>query len=634
MDLEFNLEMIEQFHFIRPDWLWLLPLALLAWLILRNQRGGQQWSSHIPKAMLAALQISTAKQSSAWKWSLLALWLGVIVAAAGPTWDKQASPTVQNQKALVIALDLSPSMLAQDLTPDRLSRAKYKLIDVLRQQTDGQVALIAYAGDAHTVSPLTDDPRTIEALLPALHPNVMPSRGSNTEAAIELAQQLMRDAGLNSGELLLITDGVTSEAINTISDSISSNYRLSILAAGSNAAAPIPSTGGGFLRRANGEIILSLVNRRELAAMATRLGGRFSMLTADDSDIENLLIGEFQANSDPAETQQSSVTYDAWVDMGHWLVLLILPLALVLFRKGTIYLLPLCLPLLLLSPTESYADTPIENAWQTSWNNLWKTPDQQASKQFTASDFESAGKTFERRDWSALSSYKNRDYQQAIDTLEGLNDVTSIYNKANALALNGQLPEAIEAYQQVLALQPEHQPAKHNKAIVEQLKQQQDDQEGQPGEGDPSEGQPGEGDPDEGDPSQGEAGEGDPSQGEPDEGDPDEGDPSQDEPGEGDPDEGDPSQGEPGEGEQAEDKPQTEAGATDDSEDQSGSEETVLGAQSDDTDKPLKDSSEQWLRTIQDDPSGLLRRKFDYQARQRAQQARPQKNEKAAQQRY
>jgi len=141
--------------------------------------------------------------------------------------------------------DLSPSMLAQDLSPDRLTRAKFKLIDMLRQQRDGQTALIAYAGEAHTVSPLSDDPKTIEALLPALHPNVMPVRGSNTEAAVELAQQLLSDAGLHSGDILLITDGIANDAITDIRNSINSNYRVSVLAVGGNDATPIPSPNGG-----------------------------------------------------------------------------------------------------------------------------------------------------------------------------------------------------------------------------------------------------------------------------------------------------------------------------------------------------------------------------------------------------
>ena len=654
MDPSINLEMLQQFHFIRPEWLWGLPLFVLLWLVLRNQPAGQQWSSHIPKEMLAALQIGTTKQSNAWKWSLLILWLGVIIAAAGPSWDKQDSPTVQNQKALVLLLDLSPSMLAQDLMPDRLSRAKYKLIDVLRLQADGQVALIAYAGDAHTVSPLTDDPKTIQALLPALHPDIMPSRGSNTEAAIELAQQLLHDAGLGRGDMLLITDGVSEDAIETIIDDTDSNYRLSVLAVGGGDAAPVPEANGGFLRGTNGDIILSAVNGNELRSMATRLGGRFSMLTSDNADIESLITDDFEDADTSDQAQLSSVVYDAWVDMGHWLVLLILPLALILFRKGTIYLLPLCIPLLLLGPSDSYADTGAtatsaasaasKPAWQTAWNNLWQTPDQQASEQFSAGDFDSAAKTFQQKDWAALSNYKNGDYQQAIEKLQGLDDITSLYNKGNALAFNGQLQEAIDAYQQVLDQQPDHPDADHNKSVVEQLLQQSDQQ--QKSDDSSDENSQDESSEQSDSESQASDSESQPSNEE-----------SQASDGESQPsDEESQDQSEQQQQSDSEEKAKQQASAEDaeqqsedESEQQSQAEKdaqanaeddnqetesTSAMVQIEDTDQPLQDSSEQWLRTIPDDPSGLLRRKFDYQAHQRLQQSRRQKNDKAAQQRY
>ncbi|MGK0374901.1 MAG: Ca-activated chloride channel family protein [Arenicella sp.] len=647
MDPSIRLEMFQQFHFIRPEWLWGVPLAVLLWLALRNQRGGQQWSSHIPKEMLAALQIGTVKQSNLWKWALLAMWLGTIVAAAGPTWDKQASPTLQNQQALVLILDLSPSMLAQDLSPDRLSRAKYKLIDVLRQQADGQVALIAYAGDAHTVSPLTDDPNTIQALLPALHPTIMPSRGSNTEAAIELAQQLMLDAGLNSGDILLISDGVAEDAIETITNDIDSNYRLSVLAVGGSSAAPVPAANGGFLRRANGEIILSAVNGGALRSMATGLGGRYSMITADDTDIQTLLVDQYEAADNADQAQQTSVVYDAWVDMGHWLVLLILPLALILFRKGAIYLVPLCLPLLLLSPSDAYAQssTPTENVW----NDLWQTRDQQASKQFAAGDFDLAGKTFERKDWSALSSYNNGDYQQAIDSLEGLNDLTSLYNKANALALNDQLQEAIDTYQQVLDQQPEHADAKSNKSVVEELLQQQDkSEEDGSGESEPNEDESGEGDSSEDKSKQGESNQGESDQGEADKGESNEDESNQDEsdqdtqdgepqdrPSDVDPEDSDENSSKSSPEDKQDDETNAEGLSQDEPQSEANQGLAKQGAaQIEETDEPLQDSSEQWLRTIADDPSGLLRRKFDYQARQRVQQTQRQKSDKAPQQRY
>jgi Ca-activated chloride channel family protein len=627
----------EQFHFIRPVWLWGLPVVIALWLLLRNQGSGQQWSSHIPKEMLAALKISASQHSTLWKWSLLFLCLGAVTAAAGPTWDKQTAPIVQNQSALVLVLDLSPSMLAQDLNPDRLTRAKYKLIDVLRQQADGQAALIAYAGDAHTVSPLTDDPRTIEALLPALHPNVMPSRGSNTEAAIALAQQLLSDAGLSSGDILLISDGVADDAIDNISDTINPRYRLSVLAIGGSDAAPIPATNGGFVRRANGEIILSRVNVNELRAMAYNLGGRFSVLTADDSDIQALLIDGFEAKNQD-DPQESSVVYDSWVDMGHWLVLILLPLALMLFRKGALYLVPFTLPLLFLSPSDSIAA-------DFSWNDLWQTKDQQASEQYKAGNFEGAATTFERNDWSAFANYKNKAFEQTIKQLNGNLDPRSVYNKGNALAFNGQLQEAIDAYTQVLEQNPNHEDAQHNKSVVEQLlKQQEQQQNSENSSEDTSENQKSQEDQQQSENSNSENSDSQSSDSQ--SSDSQNSEPKGSEPQSSTPQDAGEEQTEPENSnsdgaaqEQEESKQENEQTEPEGSEQENGqtTEDQTANSESvqmTDTGEPLKDSSEQWLRAIQDDPSGLLRRKFEYQARQRAQQGAQQSRKNAPSERY
>ncbi len=634
MNLNLVISSLEQFHFIRPEWLWGLPVATLLWWLLKEQRGDQQWSSYIPKEMLSALKVSTSTQSTLWIWSLLLLSLGMITAAAGPSWDKQSAPTAQNQRALVLVLDLSPSMLAQDLSPDRLTRAKYKLIDVLRQKEDGQIALIAYAGDAHTVSPLTDDPRTIEALLPALHPNVMPSAGSNTEAAIELAQQLLIDAGLSSGQILLISDGVADDAIKNVSDSIDSNYRLSVLAVGGNDATPIPAANGGFIRKASGEIVLSKVNAKAMRTMASSLGGRFSALSADNTDITTLQVNTFEATQ-TEQTRESSIVYDTWVDMGHWLVLLILPFALLLFRKGALYLLPFCLTMLMFAPNEAYAA-------DSFWKDLWQTRDQQAVKQLKNGDYGAAADTFEREDWSAIANYRNGAYDEAISQLSQFEDTKSLYNKANALAFSGQLKEALESYDKALALDPSNQDALHNKSIIEQLLQNQEQDSEGSDESDSKDSQSQNQDQDSSQESESKESESQSSESENSQDqaaqenqtqDPSE-PPSAPEPETNESDEAgsetaadeQPAEAEPKQEEQA----SAETGDAENEPTDSPSGEVTVS----DTDQPLKDSSEQWLRAIQDDPSGLLRRKFDYQAQQRAQQNGRRASENAKQERY
>src|SRR5690606_15666450 len=188
-------------------------------------------------------------------WAMLAAWVIATLALAGPTWEKRPMPVQKNENALVLILDLSPSMLTEDVKPSRLIRARLKIADILRERTEGLTALIVYAGDAHVVTPLTDDTATINSLLTSLHPNIMPLPGSNTEAAIDLSMRLLVDAGIARGDLLLLTDGVVNNAHDTIKKRLSDNFRLSILGVGGETPAPVPTGKGGFLRDNNNAII-------------------------------------------------------------------------------------------------------------------------------------------------------------------------------------------------------------------------------------------------------------------------------------------------------------------------------------------------------------------------------------------
>jgi Ca-activated chloride channel family protein len=604
-----------------------------------------QWQDHLPRAVIEALRVRKSNSATFSQWAWLISWTLISLSAAGPSWLKQPVPVIQNQNATIIVLDLSQSMLANDLTPDRLTLAKYKLIDVLRssagkdltskQSADGQFALIAYSGDAYTVSPLTDDPKTIEALLPALLPNIMPSIGSNVEAAITLANNLFSDAGINSGQILLLTDGVAESAFDNIEKTLSSKHSLSILGVGSNEATPVPLPGGGFMRKSNGEILLASLNAQGLQKLAITLGGNFAQISSTESDINFLLNKQswLGGNSDVNEQLEEENSFDAWIDMGHWLLVLLLPIFLLLFRKGLVYTLPIVSLSLLVSPTESYA--------ASRWDKLWKTPDQIGTELIQNDKYEAAAETFNSKDWSAVARYKNAEYEKTIELLKGKNDIGSLYNRANALALTGKFDEAIDLYKETIEIDQGHTDAKHNLALLEQLKRQQEEQQKQEGESEEQDSEQ------QGSEQQGsESQQGDSSERSNDEesqvgeqepkessDDTEQKDASSDEESEAQKEQEASEKTEDQEEKSEQEKSVAEQQAEEKAEEQSDTEEESALVQSPD---PLKDSSEQWLRSIQDDPSGLLRRKFEYQARERQQQGNPtrQKKDDSGQQRY
>ena len=610
-----------QLHFIRPLFLLALPPLVLLCVYGKQLLKNNHWEHVISKEMLAALQVDHNKSSSRWRWILLMAWVIATFAIAGPTWEKTALPTIKNQKALVIALDLSPSMLAQDLSPDRLTRAKFKLIDILRTQSDGQVALIAYAGDAHTVSPLTDDPRTIESLLKALHPNIMPSAGSNTEQAIALAQKLLIDAQAPNGDILLITDGVTRIAQEQITKQLKprigtiggSQNGLYILGVGGTEPAPIPQVSGGFVRGADGEIILSSVNNKELNDLARVHNGQFASLSNDDSDIQRLLKDGFETGDKAQEKESQNVFYDSWKDMGHWLVLLLLPLAAYCFRKGLIYI----LPLMFIVPMDSQA----QSLKDFSWDDLWRTKDQQAQQLVEQKQYAAAAEKYQRQDLAGAANYKAGNYQQAIDNFANSKGIDNLYNKANAQAFNGDLKGAIETYEKVLEQQPDFEEAANNKKIVEELLEQQEQQQNQQGDQNQEQQESSENS----DSDQSEQQEQSEPQNQSDSQDQSESEQQSQQQD----DSEQPSDQEPESQEQ--EKPESETSESEEQseeaeeaqnqeeqaqKDQEQEEQAQLQA-AEQTDEPLEDASEQWLRTITDDPGRLLRNKFQYQSQQR-----------------
>lgn len=464
-----NLSLIShEFHFLRPLWLCgLIPVALMLILLWRQKYHAQQWQQMIAPELLHYLLDGQSTRIKPWHWfGLLAAWLITCIALAGPTWAKRPMPVEQNQQALVILLDLSPSMLSEDIKPSRLNRARLKIADILRTRQDGQTALVAYAGEAHVVTPLTDDVETINNIVPALHPNVMPLPGSNTEAAVSRALQLLADSGLQHGDLLLITDGIAPEAQTTIRRQLQQavTYRLSILGVGGSTPAPIPSGKGGFMRDSQRNLVTTQLDASELKQLAEQAQGRYATLANNNKDIDHLMALPAQAQK---ETTRIEREFDHWYDQGHWLVFLLLPFILYSFRRGLLVILfcTLCTPLL---PQKSYAFT---------WDDLWKNKNQQAHEQFEKNNHEAAADQFTDHNWQGSANYRAGNYAAAAKQFAQSDTADAHYNRGNALAKQGELQEAIKAYNEALVRNPELTDAKENRERAQAaLKQQQNEQ--------------------------------------------------------------------------------------------------------------------------------------------------------------
>ncbi len=460
--LEFISTGLSDFHLLRPlALLGLIPALLIIAFTQWRKRSAGNWEKVINPALLPFLmQGDNRKKQRGIYWVLLA-WIVSCLALSGPTWQQLPQPVHKKDSALILIMDLSPSMLAEDIKPSRLARARYKLIDILNNRGEGYSALVVYGGEAYTLSPLTEDSNTIINLVPTLQPALLPVYGSNTEEAVETALELAINGGYQQGDLLLITDGVASPAFATVQSMVkrAGKFRLSILGIGTPQGAPIPSGSGGFIKDSNGAILVPKLSAASLQMLAHNSGGSYRTLSADDSDIRALLAATEERF--PDSTKELQRDFDLWNDQGFWLIFLLLPILLACFRRGNIALL-LLLPSLFSDPASAL-----------EWRDLWQTADQQASSALQEGDAEAAQALFSDPQWRASAAYKAGDYQTAIDEFMQNDSAVGHYNRGNALAKSGDLDGAIEAYNQALKMQAGMADALANRDLVEQLKQQQ-----------------------------------------------------------------------------------------------------------------------------------------------------------------
>ena len=609
------LEAINTFHFLRPAWLLLvIPALLLAWQVHNRNKAAGNWSKVIAPELLPWLLHGEGhwkSRSGLW----LAIWLLGSIAMAGPTWQKIPLPVHKAETPLVILFDLSPSMLATDLVPNRLSRSRLKLMDLLNQRQEGLTALIAYGGEAFVVSPLTDDSHTIESMVPALSPAIIPSMGSNVEQAVGMALQLLENTAHRKADLLLITDEVTPSAADAVYTKLRAkpDIRLSILGVGTEQGSPIPLGNGGFAKDQRGNMVMPRLESGPLRSLAGNHGGRYCDLTANNDDLDYLLAG-FLHHDDVSQTLSERTT-DTWHDLGYLLVLPLLPLLLSLFRRGVVA--SLALPVML-----TLLPSPQANALQ--WRDLWLTPDQQGARELENGNSEQAQKTFEDAQWKATAAYRNGDFKTADALFADQENAQGHYNRGNALARQGKLKEAIEAYQLVLDVNPESEDAAFNKNLLEELlknqqnqdssdnqsgnNQQQDQQSEQKGQSsDQQDNQSSQNSPD---------GESQPQPQQQESSSEHHQNSSQHDDSEQQADQGNQPQDEDADKTQQKNSPASEGGDQKDT-----SKEPAQIADIPETD-PLSDEEqqemEQWLRKVPDDPGGLLRKKFYYQSQQRA----------------
>jgi Ca-activated chloride channel family protein len=299
-------ELIHNFHFLRPWWLLaMLPAAAMWWVIFRRDDSKHLWQQWVEPVLLDALMRKGGKRQRLRPIHVLGLfWIVTVLALAGPTWQRTPSPFAEDKAALVIVLKVTPSMEETDIAPSRLQRAAQKISDLLAARPGTRNALIAYAGSAHLVMPLTTDANVINTFAADLSPTLMPKEGDDAAAALRLSERQL-DKGGQPGAVLFITDELNDEAI------------AAFAAHREKGGAPI-------------HVWATTTEEPTTLKQAAGSGdGSFAVITPDQSDVDRLAHDVQQT-----ATSKTGGQGEGWQDAGYWLLPLLLIMAAFWFRRG------------------------------------------------------------------------------------------------------------------------------------------------------------------------------------------------------------------------------------------------------------------------------------------------------------
>ncbi|MFK8332896.1 VWA domain-containing protein [Pseudomonas sp. BJa5] len=462
MELDFS-----AFHFLRPLWLLLIvPAILLPWAWLRRHDLKRQLNKVIAPHLIDALVITPQDQQHLRPVHLLAVLLGLgALAAAGPTWTRDTPDFFDNRAPLILAVDLSPSMDADDLPPSRLQAAKHKLHDLLQRRAGARTALIAYAGSAHLVLPATEDPVLLDSFLQALSTTLMSRSGKDVLGVIDQARALL-DAEKMPGTLVLVTDGADAEQFGEIPKRLDgSNLQVLVLAVGSQDRGVLHDAQGRPRIGDDGRPLQASFDAEALKQLAKAANAPLGSLTLDDDDLDWIELHaqqHFQAVQGDAQQVH-------WKDAGYWLCWPLALIALCCVRRGwRVQWLGLVLLGLL-------AGTP-QPARAGALLDAFFTPDQQGRWAFEHGHFPQAAAHFHDPYWKAVAAYNAADYEVALAGFARLDSAQADFYLGNTYVRLFKFPQAIAAYEQALHKQADFPQAKANLALAQALEKDYEDQ--------------------------------------------------------------------------------------------------------------------------------------------------------------
>lgn len=466
--------------------IWIVPLLVLAYLygwrkrrkILSGYSGQRTLVNIVPAGMDRRRRIVAVLVLCAATCSIFAL--------SGPQYGFQWQEIERQGIDIIIALDCSRSMLATDVAPTRLDRAKREIYDLLTMLQGDRVGLVAFSGTAFLQCPLTIDYPAFYLFLDVLSPDYLPVGGSDMAAALQNAREAFDPQSNADKAVILITDGEHTgegDPMQAAQEAQKAGIKVFTIGVGSNDGVPVPGNKGGFKKDAAGQIILSRLDESLLTRMALSTGGSYVRSVAGDMDLET--IYQEQIRSGMTATTVESGRKQIWADRYQWPLALAIMLLLLTRWIPTVkrpLFLILCIAGVLAAPPPTAVAGPLQKGYEAYQQKVYD----KALKQFIDGQLQDPDNP------SVLYNignayYKTGDYESAKEHyLQALPKAppelkhSLLYNLGNTAYRQGALKEAVENYKAALKANPDDRQTQENLSFVEQqLKQQQQKQQDQ-----------------------------------------------------------------------------------------------------------------------------------------------------------
>lgn len=439
---------IDLFHFLRPNWLWLfLPMFMVVGFAWLGGRDKQTWKKHIEPHLLPYVINKGNRLTKVVPLISLILALScIIIAISGPTWKKIEVPGSKSEAILLIAMDLSPSMLAEDVSPNRLERAKFKVRDLIEAKPGVKIGLIAFSGTSHPVVTPCSDYQLVSHQLQSLIPQIMPVQGTDYDLMLELSDTILNRTEAPS-TLLLVTDVIDENQAQLLKTFVNnSKHQLEIITIASTQGVEIPGLEPGTYFQEDGVNIISKLNKQVLFDLQNNAKININPITLGNEDMVELATKVKENMIYRSENKESD---EDWEENGFFLLWIVLVILALWFRKG--WMVSWCV-LILILPSCSDVD---------NWDDLWYQKDYQGQQSMNEGEFMDAAQQFESFAHKGVAFYKSGDYESAIEVFKQDTTATSMYNLGLSYAANGQNDLAQEALQIAERLDPSNESIKN-----------------------------------------------------------------------------------------------------------------------------------------------------------------------------